>query len=144
MIKGIDQEVIQKKLQELKRYVKELENLKNIPFDEFSSSLTKQWMFHHGLQLSIQLLLDIGNHILAAIGENQIEEYVDVIDKLGEKGIIPIDFSKRIRGMVGLRNILVHEYADIDLHKVYDIVQNKLQDFYHFAEYIVDYLSEGK
>jgi len=144
MIKGIDQEVIQKKLQELKRYVKELENLKNIPFDEFSSSLNKQWMFHHGLQLSIQILLDIGNHILAAIGENQIEEYVDVIDKLGENGIIPIDFSKRIRGMVGLRNILVHEYADIDLHKVYDIVQNKLQDFYHFAEYIVDYLSEGK
>lgn len=144
MIKGIDQEVIQKKLQELKRYVKELENLKNITFDEFSSSLSKQWMLHHGLQLSIQVLLDTGNHILAAIGENQIEEYVDVIDKLGEKAIISIDFSKRIRGMVGLRNILVHEYTDIDLHKVYDIVQNKLQDFYHFAEHIADYLSKGK
>ena len=71
-------------------------------------------MVCHGLQLSIQVLIDVGNRILAARGENQIEDYVDIIDKLGEKNIVPSEFAQQIRGMAGLRNILVYEYASID------------------------------
>ena len=88
------------------------------------------------MQLSIQIILDVGNHILASIGENQIEDYVDIIDKLGERKIIPPEFAKTIRGMAGLRNILVHEYVDLDLKKIYEILQNRLGDFYDFMRYV--------
>ena len=138
----IDKLLIEKKLQELNRCLKELEDSKNISWDEFYSSLGTQWMICHGLQLSIQILIDIGNHILAAVGENQIEDYVDIIDKLGGRNIIPSEFSKAIRGMAGLRNILVHEYARLDLRKIYDILQNRLDDFYNFINYIQDYLKK--
>lgn len=140
MIGEIDKDVIRKKFQELNLYLKELEDLKGISWNEFSSSLSKQWTILHGLQLSIQIVIDVGNHILAAIGENQIEEYVDIMDKLGEKEIIPFEFSKQIRGMAGLRNILVHEYARVDLNKIYDILQHRLEDFYVFMKYINQYL----
>lgn len=83
----------------------------------------------------------MGNHILASIGENQIEDYVDIIDKLGERGIIPSEFAKSIRGMAGLRNILVHEYVDLDLKKIYEILQNRLGDFYDFMEYVNRFIS---
>ena len=132
----IDKEVIRKKLQELNRYLKELEGLRRISWNEFSSSLSKQWMVCHGLQLSIQVLIDVGNHILAAVGENQIEDYADIIDKLGERGIVPSEFAHQIRGMAGLRNILIHEYTRIDLNKIYEIFRNRLDDFYSFIEYI--------
>ena len=105
----VDKELIIKKLQALNRYLKELEDSKNISWDEFHSSIGKQWMICHGIQLSIQSLIDVGNHILAALGENQIEDYSDIIDKLGERNILPSEFAQSIRGMVGLRNILVHE-----------------------------------
>jgi len=136
--------LIEKKLQELNRYLKELEDSKNISWDEFYSSLGTQWMICHGLQLSIQTLIDVGNHILAAIGENQIEDYVDIIDKLGERNIIPSEFSKAIRGMAGLRNILVHEYARLDLKKIYDIFQNRLDDLYKFIKYINQFLKNNR
>ncbi len=139
----IDKEVIRKKIQELNRYLKELEGLKNISKDDFSSSLSNQWMVLHGLQISIQVLIDVGNHILAAIGENQIEDYVDIIDKLGEKDIIPSEFARQIRGMAGLRNILIHEYAKIDLNRIYDILQNRLDDFHKFIGYINQFLKKN-
>jgi uncharacterized protein YutE (UPF0331/DUF86 family) len=139
----IDKELIRKKIQELQSYLKELENTKNMSWDEFHSSLGKQWMICHGLQLSIQAIIDVGNHILAAVGENQIEEYVDIIDKLGERNIIPSEFAHTIRGMAGLRNILVHEYARLDIRIIYDIVQNQLKDFYDFIEYINHYLKNS-
>ncbi len=138
----IDKEVIIKKLQELNRCLKELENLKNISSKDFFSSLDKQWTVCHGLQLSIQILIDVGNHILASIGANQIEDYVDIIDRLGKKGIIPSEFAQAIRGMVGLRNILIHEYAKIDLDKIYEILQKRLGDFYSFIEYIDQFIKQ--
>jgi len=128
----IDKEVIREKFQELNRYLKELEHLKSMSWNEFSSSLGKQWMVLHGLQLSIQSVMNVGNHILATVGENQIEDYVDIIDKLGERNIIPSEFAQAIRGMAGLRNILIHEYTRIDLNKIYEVLQNRLRDFYNF------------
>jgi len=138
----MDKEVIECKFQELRIYLKELEKFKDISWREFSLSLENQWKVFHGLQLSIQIVIDIGNHVLAVIGENQIEGYTDIIDKLGERNIIPVEFAQSIRSMVGLRNILVHEYVSIDLNKIYDILQNNLDDFYKFIEYVEDYLKK--
>ena len=112
----IDKEVIFKKLKELERYQKELERLGSFSLEEIRVSLQKAWSIEHGLQLAIQLVIDIGNHILAAIGESRIEEYADIIDRLGEKDIIPSNFAKDIRDMAGFRNILVHEYIEVDLN----------------------------
>ena len=137
----VDRELIIKKLQELNRYLKELEASKNISFDEFRSSIGKQWMVCHGIQLSIQSLIDVGNHILAALGENQIEDYSDIIDKLGERNILPPEFAQSIRGMVGLRNILVHEYARLNIKTIYDILQNQLEDFHKFTQHINQFLN---
>ena len=136
----IDKAVLKKKLQELNQYLEELDSYKDIPLDELNASIGKQWMVCHGLQLSIQSLIDIGNHLLAATGENQVEDYVDIIDRLGEKDIVPAEFARSIRGMVGLRNILVHEYARLDMQKVYHILQNRLNDFHLFINYLNHYL----
>ncbi len=63
----IDKEVIEKKFQELNIYLKELEKNREISWDDFSSSLGKQWLICHGLQLSIQIIFYVGSHILASI-----------------------------------------------------------------------------
>jgi len=138
----IDNVLVQKKLQELKLYSKELDQMKNISYQEFSESLGKQWMVYHGLQVSIQIILDVGNHILAAIGVNQVEDYADIIDRLGAQKIFSMDYAKRAKSMVGLRNILVHEYAKVDSKLVYSILQNNLNDFYQFIDYIDKFLNK--
>lgn len=142
MIDKVDKDVVQEKFRQLNIYLKELENFKNISSGELSASLSKQWMILHGLQISIQIIVDVGNHILAAIGESKIEGYVDIIDELGTMQIIPMEFSKKIRGIAGLRNILVHEYTQVDLKMVYNIIQHQPQDFYDFMTYINNYIEK--
>jgi len=71
----------------------------------------------------------------------QFKLFFSIIDKLGERGIIPSEFAKSIRGMAGLRNILVHEYVDLDLKKIYEILQNRLGDFYNFMKYVNRFIS---
>lgn len=137
----IDRNLINKKLRELENYILTLEGLRTYPISELQKNREKLWSVEHGLQLTVQLVIDMGNHILAAIGEQEIEDYVDVIDRLGERGIIPSEFAQTIRGMAGFRNILIHEYTAVDIKKVYHVLHNQLDDFRKFAKYIDAYLA---
>lgn len=138
----IDKEIINKKFYDLKLYLKELEKSREFSQDEIFSSLSTQWQICHGLQLSIQIIIDVGNHILASVDENQIEDYADIIDKMGKRNIIPPEFANTIRGMAGLRNILVHQYTNLDFNRIYDILQNRIDDFYRFMNYIDKFISK--
>lgn len=137
----IDNKLVKKKLSEVENYILTLERLRIYSITELQKNREKLWSVEHGLQLTIQLVIDSGNHILAAVGEQEVEDYVDVIDKLGERGIIPSEFAQTIRGMAGFRNILIHEYATVDIKKVYHVLHNQLDDFRKFAKYIDAYLT---
>jgi len=133
--------IILSKLQELERYVQQLRKFQNYRYDEIESDLEKIWAIEHGLQVSIQIIIDIGNHILASIGENQVEDYTGILDKLGQHNILPSQFAEEIRGMAAFRNILVHQYAEVNLRTVYYVLQNKLDDFIKYIRYIKSYFS---
>ncbi|MFH1094259.1 MAG: DUF86 domain-containing protein [Candidatus Omnitrophota bacterium] len=138
----VDAQILVVKLKELEKYIAELEKLKTTSLETLSKDLNKIWSLEHGLQLSIQIIIDIGNHILADMKESNIETYTDVIDLLGVKKVIPVDFAKRIRAMVGLRNILVHEYVEVDLKQLYSVLRNNLDDFKEFVKLIRCFLKK--
>jgi len=136
----MDVELIMEKLKELDRYLKQLERYKGITATELEIDLDKTWIVERGLHLSIQILLDIGNHILAAEGIT-VEGYADIFIRLAELGIIPFKFAEKIRGMSGFRNILVHEYARIDLNKLVEVLNTSLSDLREYAGYIMAYIN---
>lgn len=107
------------------------------------NNLDRAWIIQHGLQLSIQVILDIGNHILAGAG-NPAKDYSEIFEKLGQIDVIPADFAESIKSMAGLRNILVHEYADLNLEKLVDALNNRLDDFSKFSVHVMEYLEKDQ
>ncbi|MGE5581717.1 MAG: type VII toxin-antitoxin system HepT family RNase toxin [Bacillota bacterium] len=131
--------LIMEKLKELDLYLKQLELHKGVTEKELAENLDESWIVERGLHLSIQVLLDIGNHILAGKGI-AVEGYSDIFIKLATMGVIPVEFGERIKGMAGFRNILVHEYARIDLKKLVKVLNEGLDEIRHFASYIMKYI----
>jgi len=41
-------------------------------------------------------------------------DYYEAITTLGELGILPFEFSQKFAPIAGFRNILVHEYLQVD------------------------------
>ena len=136
-----DIEMIRDKLVELETCVRELESLQKHTLEDLQKNLTQLWAVIHGLQLSIQILLDIGNHLLADMGIN-VKDYTEIIDRLGVTGVIPVEFAQKIRGMAGFRNVLVHGYATLDAERVYHTLHNNLGDFLRFAACVSAYTKE--
>jgi len=131
---------IVRKIRELEASIQQLRKFQKYSYDEIKDDLEKLWAIEHGLQISIQIIIDIGNHIIAEIGENEIEEYADILDRLVKHNIIPLEFAENIRGMIGFRNLLVHN-SEVDSKIVYSVLQNRLYDFERFIGYIQSFFN---
>lgn len=137
----VHKDLILKKLSELDRYLSQLTKFHGITAGELDDNLDKRWIIERGLQVCIQAVLDIGNHILSEKGI-AVDSYKDILNELGKLEIIPPDFAGKIKGMAGLRNILVHEYARVDTELLAGIVNKSLDDFKDFAGYILESIKD--
>ena len=139
----LDRQVIEAHLQNMEEALANLGRYRNLSLEELRKDLSLVWIVEKGLQILIQNLLDIGAHVLASEIKNDWDDYGEIIFKLGHHGILPMDFSERIQGMAGLRNILIHEYLRVDVPKLYDYLKNRLGDFTEFMSYIQEYLEKS-
>ena len=92
------------------------------------------------LQVAIQAVLDICNHIVADLGLEAPSEYRQVPDILAREKLLPTGLSKRMAAMIGLRNILVHEYLKLDRRLVYHVLKKDLGDFEKFIKAVSKFL----
>ena len=135
----INPDIIKERLQKIDENLKILAKLKKVSKEKFKSHPEIFKLAERCLEVSIQALLDIAHHIIAANNMTRPRDNKDALAIIAGQKIIPSTFAKRIEPMVGLRNILVHEYLKIDPELIYSHLQN-LQDFREFQKHILVYL----
>jgi uncharacterized protein YutE (UPF0331/DUF86 family) len=93
------------------------------------------------LQLCIQGIIDVLNLMIIDLGLERPEDNYEAISILFDKSIISEDLANKLTSMVGLRNILVHEYGKIDRKKVYAILIEDIDDLEQFQREITKFLT---
>lgn len=96
------------------------------------------------LHLSLEAVLDISDHIIAQEGFRKPEEYREAIEILGEEGILPKPFASKFADAASFRNILAHDYLDLDQEKVYKHFTTDSRDIETFLKHIVRFLEREK
>lgn len=96
------------------------------------------------LQVSIEAVIDICHLLVAGLRLGIAAEEDDLFDKLKEATIISADMAEVLKEMKGLRNILVHEYAQLDDRIVYDIASARLTDFETFKQQVLQFLKTAQ
>jgi uncharacterized protein YutE (UPF0331/DUF86 family) len=103
------------------------------------TDLDELWTVEHGLQLCAQNALDSATHIAASAGRD-VPDYASALDALAAIGVLDPVFSARFRPIAGLRNLLVHGYIEVDIPRVHQLLNQRLDDFAEFAAKITSYL----
>lgn len=129
-------------MKKLEKAIQILQQSSNVSYEELLKSEVLLSAVERNFQVAIECILDIGNHIIAEKGFESPDDSSDIIRILGEEGIIPGDFTKRVKGIAGFRNILIHEYTGIDYKLLYNYLTNQLDDFREFAKYFSIYLEK--
>ena len=88
------------------------------------------------LQIAIECVIDICGSIVAGNRLGLPGDEDDVFEKLEQASVISSALKETLRRMKGLRNILVHEYGEVNDALVFDVVAHRLGDFEAFKREI--------
>ena len=121
------------KLRILEENIKTLKKIKdNYKLDDIIADKIDEWGLRYGLFESIQIIIDLACHIVAEKNLGTPKNYSECISLLISNDYLKKDLGNNIIKMVGLRNLLVHEYGIIDVKKLFEYL-NYLGDMGDFV-----------
>lgn len=133
-------EVLQRRLRKLDEYLEILRRLRRYHFEEFIQDPERYGSAERFLQLAIEALLDMGNHVIADLGLGEVRWYSDIPAILAERAGLEPELKEKWIRMIGFRNILVHEYMEVDRRIVYEILQTGLKDLERLRRFFAAFL----
>ncbi|MGB9755149.1 MAG: hypothetical protein C0183_14390 [Roseiflexus castenholzii] len=133
-------DVIRKRLEKLDEYLAILRQLQRYSYDEFVANPERYGSAERFLQLAIESLNDVGNHIVAEASLGTVDWYSDIPHRLREAGLIDASQKETWIRMIGFRNIPVHDYLKIDRTIVFRFLQENLGDLEGFKQVFAQFL----
>lgn len=126
-------DVVLNKVEIIERCLLRLEDLYRAHPDGFREDQTLQDATLLNLERLCQATIDLGMRLvrLKALGVPKQSREAFVL--LEEAGLLETRLSKSLQKMVGFRNIAIHDYRDLDLEIVENILNNDLNLFRTFS-----------
>ena len=131
---------ISRKLKKLDEVIRQLEGIKSYKREEFLGNKILQAAAERFFILGIEIITDVGEHLLTEEKHVSPESYDEIISKLGRTKLVPPALAKRNAGMARFRNLLVHAYDIIEPKLVYSYLQKAPREFRAFAKAFVKFL----
>jgi uncharacterized protein YutE (UPF0331/DUF86 family) len=89
------------------------------------------------LQRAIQVVLDLAGHVLASERLEPPDSLAQTFTTLSQRGLLEPVLAERLRRMVGFRNVLVHQYQDLDPAVLEAVLTHHQDDLRGFVEVIL-------
>lgn len=133
----VNNDKIRQKINILQKNIKFLDSLRQIPFDEFLADPRNYLSATRILQISVEAMIDIANHIIARENLGIPQSYHDAIKILSREDYLPKDKEATFRAMIRFRNRAVHMYDEINEEEIYRIICENLSDFQEYMDSII-------
>lgn len=134
----VDVEVIKQRLNQLSTSINKIERFKEISLEEFLKDDIIQDVVEYNLFIAINMMIDIATHIVVDNNMGSPETLGEAFNILNKEKCLNDEETKVYRNMVGLRNILSHEYINIDKKIIYSILKNNLINIKKFVIFVND------
>ncbi len=112
----------------LTRLEENLISLKKVKDDytlrDILSDKVDEWGLRYGLMESIQIIIDIACHIVSEKNLGAPKNYSECISILIANNYIEENLGVKLKRMIGLRNLLVHDYGIVEPAKLYEYLDH--------------------
>ena len=135
----VDKERLLVKIDDLEAYLSELKQIVPESFADYQR-IEKKRSCERLLHLCIECAVDICKLFISGLKLGLPHEENDLFDKMSNKNIFSPEMASLLKEMRAFRNILIHEYAEVDNEIVYEMAKTRLGDFELFKKEIVNAL----
>jgi uncharacterized protein YutE (UPF0331/DUF86 family) len=140
----VDAEIVARRLLVLNDAIQQLSSRANsidpqrLQSDPLLRAATERW-----LQVAIEVCVDLAYHLIADRGWKPADSARSAFGRLSEHGVLPAELARDLALAAGLRNVLVHEYTDLDLAIVSRSVHHGLDELRRFGAIIGGLLQQA-
>jgi len=131
--------IVTAKFAYMKQYLEDLIRFRDISLDDYLNSGN-----HYGAERLLQLIADVqtdvNRHLIKGLGGTQPKENAETPILLGILGVIKTDLALRMSASIGLRNVLVHLYDEINPEIVHGAIARTIADYAQYQRQILNYL----
>lgn len=132
----MDREVVEQKLESLRRCVRRIDDKCPADAQTLITDIDLQDIVSLNLSRAVQVCVDIGAHLIAGMEFPPPDTMGQTFDVLAQAGVLPVSLATSLKKAVGFRNIAVHSYEAINWHIVHSIAKHHLADFSEFARIV--------
>jgi uncharacterized protein YutE (UPF0331/DUF86 family) len=136
----VDANLLKARLLRLDEYISILKKMQRYGLEEFLADPEHYGSAERFLQLAIECVNDIGNHVVADEALGAVEWKTDIPMRLLEHDFIDQVLHDEWVKMIGFRNALVHDYVDVDREIVFRVLHTKLPVFADIKRAVCNWL----
>jgi len=133
-------DVILNKKESIERCVQQIRLYYARPSElSFEKDHLKQDAIAANLQRAAEQAIDLANHVIRKAKLGLPKESKECFEILAGAGVIPRELADKLKGMVGFRNIMVHQYQEMDIKIMVDVIEHHLEDLVVFTTRVMEF-----
>jgi len=134
----VKHDVLERKLYQIEKSLRKIRVYETQTYDDFISHPVARDVVEYNLFIIINCMVDVVNHIVVDDGLGEIDMLSDGFRILIDCGYWTKQQAAVYIKMVAFRNMIAHQYTDVDADVVYNILQEKLGDISNFKQQVID------
>jgi len=139
----ISQELVIQKISQAEEQLVKARNILKLSDREILEDEVNLGALERYFQLTVDSILGANNHIIKETNLKLADDLQSTFYILADGGILPKEFAQKIAPVVGLRNILIHQYEKIDNKKFLEDFRMHNGDFDEYFKHITFYLNQS-
>jgi len=133
-------DVILNKKESIERCVQQIRLYYAMPSGlPFEKDHLKQDAIAANLQRAAEQAIDLANHVIRKGKLGLPKESKESFEILATAKVIPQELADKLKGMVGFRNIMVHQYQEMDIKIMIDVIEHHLDDLIVFTTQVMEF-----
>lgn len=129
-------DVVLNKKESIERCLKQVRQYYRLPTDiPFAEDHLRQDAIAINMQRACEQAIDVANYLVKIRKLGIPKDSRDSFRLLAANHIVPDQLAQNLVKMIGFRNVLVHEYQQLDLALMVDVIENHLDELLRLTEY---------
>lgn len=118
---------ISDKIGEIEQSLQELYDFFPEDYEKYENSLTIKAAYERYFEKIIEAMISISFLFIRLNGYGDVKDEDGAFNLLAAKGDISPELAARLREAKGMRNIIIHEYGEIEDMKIYTAIAEELK-----------------
>ncbi|CAN5836269.1 hypothetical protein BH23GEM3_BH23GEM3_00750 [soil metagenome] len=138
-------EYVKRKLHLIAEDLGRLAHFRDASLEKITGDFVKLAAVERMIERIVMRAIDVNEYLISALATGQEEKiawlmYRETFLRLSALDVYPAEFAERIAKSAGLRDILVHDYNDVDRRIVHGSIRSCLEDYDRYVEAVDAFL----